>query len=223
MIDKEIKQFVQSLSQPSSNKTFINQYSYESKSNKIRRANLLAYLSRFKTNKSNILLVGEAPGYRGSRRTGVPFSSEKILITNRFFNSNNKFEIENATVPYEEISASIVWKTMDELQFYPLIWSSFPFHPHELQNKETNRRPTIKEINLGKKYLKQLIDIFEIQIIVSVGRIAQKTLNDLGFQSTYLRHPSHGGAKLFQVGLSNIKKGLLHERNKKSCNPKITA
>ena len=56
-----------------------------------RRENLKLYLEKMKKLNPSFLLLGEAPGYKGCRLTGIPFSSEKILATNDFFNNTKKF------------------------------------------------------------------------------------------------------------------------------------
>jgi uracil-DNA glycosylase len=205
-MSKKIETFVESLARTKPTRHSVNPYSYEKKQNDIRRRNLAAYLTARLQSSVSVLLVGEAPGYRGTRRTGVPFSSEKIILTHPFFTSRKEFSIENGENPIAESSASIVWKTMDELQFFPLIWASFPFHPHQPGNKESNRPPTKAEILTGQTFLQSLLEIFEITTVVAVGRAAEKTLGLLHIPATCIRHPSHGGASLFRSGLVELVK-----------------
>src|SRR4051812_8399470 len=47
--------------------------------NAIRRANLERYLGDVEARASGIVLIAEAPGYRGMRLTGVPMVSRRIL------------------------------------------------------------------------------------------------------------------------------------------------
>ena len=49
----------------------------------IRRSNLYNYLSSF-LERPSILIVGEAPGWRGCRFSGVPFTSESQLYSAKF-------------------------------------------------------------------------------------------------------------------------------------------
>jgi uracil-DNA glycosylase len=199
---KDIDSFIEGLAKTKPTKHAVNPWDYSKKENEIRRKNLKAYLLILLKNNSSVLLVGEAPGYRGTRLTGVPFSSEKIILTNSFFTTNKDFDIENKNNPTAESSASIVWKTMDELKFYPLIWASFPFHPHEPGNYLTNRAPTKEELIMGQSFLISLLDIFKIKSIVAIGRAAERTLAGLNMPiATQIRHPSHGGASQFRGGL----------------------
>lgn len=68
--------FVDKLASINNNKKDVfNQYSYGLKENEIRRKNLMNYFERMERLKPSILLVGEAPVYRGCRRSGIPFTS----------------------------------------------------------------------------------------------------------------------------------------------------
>lgn len=199
---KEIQDFVGILAKTPAPSSSINPWDYSRPENHIRRINLKTYLNTISDLNPSVLLVGEAPGYRGTRRTGVPFSSEKIVLTHPFFTSRKEFTIEHISNPIAEASASIVWRTMDELQFYPLIWASFPFHPHHPENDLTNRPPTSQELALGQNFLLSLIKIFDTKTILAVGRAAEKTLNELNIPiAAQIRHPSHGGANHFREGL----------------------
>lgn len=196
---------MESLARTQPTQNSINPWDYSKKENEIRRNNLKTYLSIILESKPSVLLVGEAPGYRGTRRTGVPFSSEKIILTHPFFTASPEFKIENLTNPIAEASASVVWRTMDELQFFPLIWASFPFHPHEPGNDLTNRAPTKEELLLGQASLRLLMELFEIKTVVAVGRAAERTLQEMGVPIVaQIRHPSHGGANYFKEGLRDF-------------------
>jgi uracil-DNA glycosylase len=204
MVSKQILAFVDTLARTPATPHAVNHYAYDRKENELRRKNLIAYLTVLHELDPGVLLVGEAPGYRGTRRTGVPFSSERILGTHPFFTSRTGFSIEHPDAPCAESSASIVWKTLDELRFQPLIWASFPFHPHKPDNELSNRTPTHDEILLGQPFLRSIMEIFDIKKVVAVGRAAEKTLNLLGIPAAHIRHPSHGGANLFREGLERF-------------------
>lgn len=202
---KEIRAFVNSLARTRATPNSVNPWDYSKAENEVRRNNLRTYLSIIMERKPSVLLVGEAPGYRGTRRTGVPFSSEKIVLAHPFFTTRSEFKIENTASPVAEASASIVWRTMDELRFFPLIWASFPFHPHEPGNDLTNRAPTKEELLLGRSSLRSLIELFEIKTVLAVGRAAERTLLEMGIPiAAQVRHPSHGGATHFKEGLRSF-------------------
>lgn len=201
-----IKSFVTKLAKTQAPKDAKNPWDFSRKENEIRRRNLEGYLEAMRTRKPEVLLVGEAPGYRGCGRVGMPFSSEKIVISHGFFADKTVFGIENEADPIAEASASIVWKTFDALDFYPLMWATYPFHPHHPGDPFSNRAPRPEEILLGKQFIEDLIKIFKVKKLIAVGRVAEKSLADMGYEAYPVRHPSHGGAVLFAAGLKAFTK-----------------
>jgi uracil-DNA glycosylase len=209
MFEKEIKKFIDDLTKQQLTPHVKNPWDYSQPENIIRRKNLEGYFKKMCSLKPTVLLVGEAPGYRGCGRVGIPFSSEKIILSHSFFEDRKIFRIENIDTPMAEASASIVWKTFDALDFYPLMWATYPYHPHQPGNILSNRTPKSTEIIIGQQFVKRLLDIYSIKKVVAVGRIAERTLNEMGVHAFAIRHPSHGGATQFAEGLRRIKSQLI--------------
>lgn len=142
----------------------------------LRRRRLREYLgSRV---DAPFLLVGEAPGYRGARVSGIPFTSERQL---------------NGTGP-AEATASIVHRVLDELGLEEsvLLWNVVPTHPG---TESSNRRPARREIEEGVTFAHRLA---RGRQVLAVGRLAEGALG-----APYIRHPSHGGAESFRAALAH--------------------
>lgn len=206
MFEKKIRKFVEDLGNKKLFPNARNPWDYSNPKNEIRRQNLLGYFRKMHSLKPTVLLVGEAPGYRGCGRVGMPFSSEKLILSHPFFQDRGTFTIENTENPIAEASASIVWKTLDSLDFYPLMWAAYPYHPHKPGDVLSNRAPRPEEILVGQEFIQRLIEIFSIKKVVAVGRVAEKNLADMEIFAPSIRHPSHGGATLFAEGLTDLMK-----------------
>lgn len=164
--------------------------------------NLRVYLEHFAGRPVPLLLVGEAPGYRGCALTGIPFSSPHLLGSRPFFSQLNP-ALPPGPRP-KEPTATIVWQVFRQLEIRPLCWNAFPFHPHQAGKPSTNRRPGRAELDRGRLFLAELINLFQPEKIGAVGRTAERQLRILGLPHTYLRHPSYGGKKGFTLGLKNL-------------------
>lgn len=199
MSSKRIQVFVEKLAQQKVFENTTNQFSYALASNEIRRNNLIEYLLLMYQRNPKVLLVSEAPGYLGMKLTGVPFSSERTLITHPFYFGNKKFKIEFSGIT--EPSATIVWKALDSVGHVPLMFPAFPFHPNKAGKPKSNRPPTNDELVIGEKYLKELIGIFGIKKFLAVGLKAESTLLKMNIVAPYIRHPANGGATKFRKGL----------------------
>jgi len=202
IFQKELRLFVEMLAtkELSNPSDVTNMYDYKCESNAIRRKNLELYLNKMKSAK--VLLVGEAPGYKGCRLTGIPFTSEYRLKNEPLFESN-QFLIENEKNPEKENSATVVWPELQKYSEKPLMWNIFPFHPHDKDNIKSNRKPSNKELIIGTEILIELLSIFEIKKILAIGRLAEKQIKaKIELPCEYIRHPSYGGKNEFIAGLN---------------------
>lgn len=125
---------------------------------------------------ASTILVGEAAGYRGARVSGVPFTSERQLT---------------GAGP-AEASATIVHRVLRELGIESdvLLWNVVPTHPG---SASSNRRPTRVEVVASRPFLDELM---RDRRVIAIGRLAAGELD-----APYVRHPSHGGAHAFALGL----------------------
>lgn len=203
-------EFVDSLSQAEELPNVFNQYSRNLPENEIRRNNLSLYLKQMQLLEPKILLVGEAPGYHGCRFTGVPFTSEHILLKGfqeiELFGRKKGYAKTNELARIKkEQSATIVWKTLTDKKFVPLMWNAFPFHPFQKDDPTKNRTPSQKELEVGAFFLAKLINDFDIPSIVAVGNNAEKTLAKINIPCQKIRHPSNGGKPDFIKGIEKLR------------------
>ena len=138
------------------------------------RQRLAAYLEE--RAGAGVLLVAEAPGFRGTRISGLPLTSERQLTG------------EGPA----EATATIVHTALAELGLAHevVLWNVVPTHPGDARS---NRRPSRAEVEAGLPFVRELA---RGRRIVPVGRVAHQALG-----GGYVRHPSHGGAAAFRRGL----------------------
>ena len=74
-----ITQLITDLASETFGADVFNEYAAGDADNALRRANLERYLLTMAEIQPKILMLMEAPGYRGCRLTGVPVTSRKIL------------------------------------------------------------------------------------------------------------------------------------------------
>lgn len=179
----------------------------------IRRKQLNQYLSE-RTDTAEFLLLGEAIGYQGGHFTGIPMTSEQILLGHKktrgilpefiFSGIEPRRTSKPAIKPngFSENTGTIVWGAIADFNMDPkavLIWNAFPWHPYKpAKGFLSNRTPTDSELNDGIHVLKKLTGIFKKIQIISVGNNARKLLQKMDMQAVTVRHPAYGGASTFR-------------------------
>jgi len=162
----------------------------------IRTQNLRNYIEAMERLKPRIAFIAEAPGYRGMRRTGVPLSSEALLPKISEF-LGAKLEKATKTKAMSEITAKVVWDTIFELNEPVLLWNTVMVQP-TAKDDYHNRSPRRSEVLAFRDVLKEVLYHFRPEKIFAVGRVAEKTLKEIGTNAKYVRHPAHGGARIFR-------------------------
>ena len=203
-----IAAFIENLAQTAVSPTVTNQYTPNSQNrnqNQIRQNNLLSYLTFMLAKQPQFILIGEAPGYRGARLTGIPFVSPFILTQLPTLLGISPLEIPDEWPHIQkEASATMMWETLGKITAVPLIWNAFPFHPHKPGQPQSNRPPLQKELIQGQPFLETLCKLFPIQTVIAVGNTAAHALTRWDIPHKKVRHPSHGGKTRFQYGLLEL-------------------
>jgi uracil-DNA glycosylase len=179
----------------------------------IRRKQLNAYLQE-RLGKARLALIGEAIGYRGGHFSGIPMTSERILLGKKKVSGIDPQQILCSVQPrrtskpakcpdgFSEPTATIVWSTLLELGLQSdrfVLWNAFPWHSFDSRRGVlSNRMPNESERSAGLPVLEAFLQIFRCNQIIAVGKIAAGQLQKLDVDAHYVRHPASGGAKLFR-------------------------
>jgi hypothetical protein len=186
----------------------------------IRRKQLTAYL-RKRLGKAKLVVVGEALGYRGGHFSGIPMTSERILLGKKkdsgvepdhVFSSPAGAGPRRTSKPkkrpdgFSEPTATIVWSTLLKRGLKPeqfVLWNAFPWHSFDSRSGMlSNRMPNKSERSVGLTVLKAFLNLFPCDEIVALGNVAASQLQEMNIKSHHVRHPASGGARLFrqQIG-----------------------
>ncbi|GAB3575381.1 hypothetical protein GCM10027406_06790 [Leifsonia lichenia] len=164
---------------------------------RMRERNLRRYLAA--VDGATVLLLAEAPGWRGMTVTGVPFVSAREAAAG----GPARLAVPGLELPEHpeapwEASSRVVWATLADWRGpLPLTWPIFPHHPFVAGDPRTNRTPRPAEVRDGTPVALELARAFGIETIVAVGRKAQGALAAEGVDAPAVRHPAQGGARAF--------------------------
>jgi hypothetical protein len=186
-----------------------NFFDHTDAGNADRRRNLETYFQEMLDRSPKVLLLGEAPGYRGMRITGVPFTNRTMFEgpANSFglFGPGKGYVLPaDAAGVAAEPTATVMWGVLAELEFLPLLWSACPWHTHQPGQPLSNRTPTAAEAGLGTPLWQSLAELFRIETVVAVGNVAHHSLVRSGLDAPKVRHPAHGGRSGFKRGLEEL-------------------
>lgn len=191
-----------------------NPYAPDNPYNAVRLHNFGLYLRQISAQGAPVMLLMEAPGYRGCRLTGVPVTSRRILLDGLVgidcFGPDKGYqdvaEPDFAAIQGEQ-SATILWSTLAGLGVTPLVWNTFPFHPHKSGHALSNRKPRADEVRIGRDFMRQAVSLFQPRQIIAVGNVAESALQAEALPHVKVRHPAQGGKNDFVAGLRRWLKG----------------
>ena len=169
----------------------------------LRRSLLMGMIDHAMERGVQDLWVGRDFGWRGGRRTGLAFTDDAHVEAHarRWFWSSGHF-MHGA--PLAEQTATVVWSVLSKIDLPIFLWNVFPFHPHQPGAPFTNRAHNQSERNAGLEILKTLVALLRPVRLVAVGRDAERAAALFDQPRVYVRHPSHGGARLFVEGISEL-------------------
>src|SRR5205809_5206745 len=192
----------------------------------IRRNQLRAYLQK-RLRKAHIAVIGEAIGYRGGHFSGIPMTSERLLLgrskkvpmkSNDFFfdiNPQRTSKPEKCPEGFSEPTATIVWDTLLRLGLKPdqfVLWNAFPWHSFDSRRGMlSNRMPNRSERAAGLPVLKAFLELLSCDQVVALGKIAAAQLEELDVNAYCVRHPASGGAKLFRQQMAAVVKKVTQQ------------
>lgn len=168
---------------------------------KTRQENLRRYLTD-RSRVPRLFVLAEAPGPWGCRFTGVPITSEEQLLDPAFPHSGRQASLRDE--PHKEYSASIYWRVLAPYALDVMTWNTVPFHPFKPGKPMSIRTPRVSEIKHFTPLLVGMLDVLKPERIAAIGRKAERALGLVGAEATYVRHPSQGGALLFEEGMRTI-------------------
>lgn len=163
-----------------------------------RRENLRRYLKALPAPK--YAFIGIAPGWRGARFTGVPFSDEHRLC----FPGSCYDRTSMRETAYREATAGVVMELLGA-RTDVVCWNIVPWHPHQPGEPLSNADPDGETIGYGLEALEFFFHrLYPETKAVAVGQLPAKALEGFKVQGrplevvAHLRHPAHGGAIEFR-------------------------
>src|SRR5436190_9335593 len=178
----------------------------------IRRQQLRAYVKE-RLGRAKLVVIGEALGYRGGHFSGIPMTSERMLLRKQRHiveGIKPRRTSKPSVCPngFSEPTATIVWGALLKIGVLPdefVLWNAFPWHsfdPH--RGPLSNRMPNKSEQLSARPVLKDFLELFPCEQIVALGKIAAEQLEAIGVKAHCVRHPASGGAKRFREQIKEI-------------------
>jgi len=178
----------------------------------IRRKHLTVYF-RERLGKARLAIIGEALGYRGGHFSGIPMTSERMLLRKQrhiVAGIKPRRTSKPSVCPdgFSEPTATIVWGALLKVGVLPdefVLWNAFPWHSFDhRRGLLSNRMPNKSEQATGLPALKAFLELFPCEQVVALGKIAAAQLEQLGVNPQCVRHPASGGARLFRQQIAEI-------------------
>ena len=158
-----------------------------------RRDELVCHLTA--RSAAPILMVGIAPGHKGARKSGVPFTDPETL--------GGEGREQTAT------NVQSVLRDLD-IRDMTVLWNVFPFHPLEVDDPASNRDLSSAE----EQQFAPLVNHFQPRrraLVLAVGRPAARGLKLIGVKANYVCHPARNKHQRFRDDVTAQVERLRHE------------
>jgi uracil-DNA glycosylase len=167
---------------------------------KAKQRRLVQHLS---INSPQLILIGEAPGWQGCVHSGIPFTSESLLMDGAIPRLEATGRLTRRPRPFKEPSSTIVWRALYALGIAEttVLWNAVPYHPQG-RSAQSNRTPTAAEVEAGLPWLEWLLNVYPDAKPVAVGGQAYGAMCCLDRTVERVRHPARGGARAFRDGVA---------------------
>ncbi|MCK5913276.1 MAG: uracil-DNA glycosylase [Desulfuromusa sp.] len=198
------------------------QHDRDNRGVEIRQRQLLQYLQE-RIGVADTLLCAEAIGYQGGHFSGIPMTSERLLLGGlqhknlqpemvfRGFTPQRTSREDLKPLGFTEPTATIVWGFLADQGIDPrrvVLWNAFPWHPyHPEKGLLSNRTPRDEELAMGHRVLLQLLELGQFKQVVAIGEKSAQQLRSLGIVASKVRHPANGGAGKFRAQMLELLEG----------------
>lgn len=170
----------------------------------IRRLNLERVLKAALDAQSTEFWVGQEPGWRGARRTGLALTDEVGLDDlSKLWGVPLRRATHGAAL--SEQTAKAVRPVIVDWPGRVFLWNAFHLHTHEPGVPLSNRKHSTAEAREAREPLLWLVEKLKPRRVVAIGNVAADALKRAGVPHEKVRHPSRGGARAFKAGMTHLR------------------
>lgn len=177
-----------------------------------RRERLRRFLSVPRDGYPLVLFVGISPGEKGAAVSGVGFSSRRTLMEAQdprlksVGEGTEWISMNGDGVALSEQTATNFWNEVGpafEGSPLPVTWNVAPFWTYETKNcvRENRSKLLACEVELGKRFLIGILNLFQFDKVVAVGNEPASALRKHGIEHEKVYHPSYGHVGEFSEGI----------------------